>query len=88
MYTEQFLRQLISFFLTANQFEKNSLIELRAAVLSLLAIFASHHSDIQKRIGEKQSRSYWTQIFTSRWVDELDFNWNVERLNVFFVRLS
>lgn len=52
VYTEQFLRQLFTFVIKPDK----SLHELQTFSLTLLAILASHHNDIQKRIAEQESK--------------------------------
>ena len=61
VYTEQFLSKLLMDIYTPKKvfgqdFDEHLLEEIRAAILTLLAILSSYHEDIKKRIAEQESR--------------------------------
>ena len=62
MYTEQFLTQLFSGIFTPTKFldadlDESTAVQIRASTMTLLAVLASHHVDIQKRIAEQESKT-------------------------------
>jgi hypothetical protein len=62
MYNEQFLSQLFVYYFTPTKIldenmDESMIIRIRASTLTLLAVLASHHEDIKKRIAEHESKN-------------------------------
>ena len=60
IYNEQFLNRLFTYFFTPTKIVDETIdesisIKIRASALTLLAVLASHHEDIKKRIAEHDS---------------------------------
>lgn len=61
IYTEQFLNKLLTDIYTPKKvfgqnLDEHLLEEIRAAILTLLAVLSSYHEDIKKRIAEQESK--------------------------------
>ncbi len=61
IYTEQFLSKLFIYIFTPNKMfdeilDETSVMQIRSAALTLLAVLSSYHEDIKKRIAEQESK--------------------------------
>jgi hypothetical protein len=62
IYTEQFLSKLFIYIFTPNKMfdeilDETSVMQIRSAALTLLAVLSSYHEDIKKRIAEQESKN-------------------------------